>query len=107
MLTEVVEMTLCAKEDGKNFHSEMLNYVERECDNCGVEKFELHSSETSTKGIVEWSRYEYIPTRKYLPDGQQKKKIAFVQKEMNPSQLFNYFKELLMAYPAHSFKAQW
>jgi len=43
----------------------------------------------------------------YLPDGQEKRKIALVQKETPPSELFKYFKELLKVYPGHSFMARW
>ena len=35
-LTEAVEMTLSEKEDRKDFQS--LKCIERECDNCGVDK---------------------------------------------------------------------
>ena len=52
-------------------------------------------------------RYEYVLTGKFLTNGQEKKKIALVQKETPLSELFGYFKELLFEYPRHSFMARW
>lgn len=104
-LTEAVEMSLCPKEEGKDYHN--LKCVQRECEECGVEKFQLLPEETSEEGSVRWSRYEYVPTGKYLPDGQEKKKIALVTKETPPSELFKYFNQLLKEYPSHSFMARW
>ena len=104
-LTELVEMTLCIKEEGKKYHR--LKCIERACEECGVDKFELYPEESSDDGLVRWSRYEYVPTGKYLPDGQEKKKICLVQKETPPSQLFKYFKELLAVYSSHTFVARW
>ena len=42
-----------------------------------------------------------------LATNGQEKKIALVQKEAPPSELFGYFKELLVEYPRHSFMARW
>ena len=42
-----------------------------------------------------------IRTGKFLTNGQEKKKIALMQEE-TPSELFGYFKELLVEYPRHS-----
>ncbi|EDO34354.1 predicted protein [Nematostella vectensis] len=50
--------------------------------------------------------YEYLPTGKFLANGQEKKKIALVPKETPPSEMFTYFKKLLEAYPLHSFMAK-
>ena len=61
----------------------------------------------SKEGSVRWSRYEYVSTGKFLPDGQEKKKISLVQKETSPFQLFSYFTDLLKLYPSHSFMARW
>ena len=33
--------------------------------------------------------------------------VALIQKETLPSELFKYVKELLAAYPSHSFMARW
>ena len=104
-LNEAVEMTLCAKEEGRDYHN--LKCIERMCEDCGVDKFPLLPEESSDNGLVKWSRYEYVPTGKYLPDGTEKKKITLVQKETPPSQLFKYFTDLLAGYPSHNFIARW
>lgn len=104
-LTELVEKTLCPKEEGKMFHN--IKCLERECESCGVETLQLLPEETSSEGSVRWSRYDYVSTGKFLANGQEKKKIALVQKETSPSELFKYFKELLGSYPYHSFMARW
>lgn len=69
--------------------------------------FKLLPADPSDEGSVRWSGYDYIPTGKFLANGQEKKKIALIQKETPPSELFEYFRELLAAYPSHSFMAKW
>ena len=49
----------------------------------------LLPEEMATEGSVCCSRYEYVPTGKFLSNGQEKK-IALVQKETPPSELFKY-----------------
>ena len=95
-LSEAVESTLCP-----------IKCLQRECDQCGVALFKLLPAETSDEGSVRWSRYDYIPTGKFLANGQEKKKIALIQKETPPSELEEYFRELLAAYASHSFMAKW
>ena len=80
--------------------------LERKCTECGVDNIEFLPEETSGEVTVSWSRYEYVSTGKFLTNGQEKK-IALVQKEAPPSELFGYFKELLVEYPRHSFMARW
>ena len=104
-LNEAVEMTLGAKEEGRDHHN--LKCIERMCEDCGVDKFPLLPKESNDNGLVKWSRYEYVPMGKYLPDGPEKKKITLVQKETPPSQLFKYFTDLLAGYPSHIFMARW
>ena len=70
----------------------------------------LSPEELGYNGLVKWSHYEYVPIGKYLPDGKEMKKIALVQKETPPSQLFKYFTDLLdllAEYPSHTFMARW
>ena len=55
-LNETVEMTLCAKEEGKDYHN--LKHIERTCEDCGVDKFSLLPKESSDNGLVKWSRYK-------------------------------------------------
>lgn len=104
-LSEAVESTLCPKPEGSSFHN--IKCLQRECNQCGVALFKLLPAETSDEGSVRWSRYDYIPTGKFLANGQEKKKIALIQKETPPSELFECFRELLAAYPGHSFMAKW
>ena len=70
-LNEAVEMTLCAKEEEK--YCTNLKCIERMCEDCGVDKFPLLPEESSNNGVAKWSRYEYVPTGKYLPDSKEKK----------------------------------
>ena len=104
-VTEASEKTLCPKPDGSTYHS--IECLERTCADCGIDKLVLLPEEISVEGTVTWSRYEYVSTGKLLANGQEKKKIALVQKETPPSELFGYFKELLVEYPSHSFMAKW
>ena len=105
-LTEVAELTLCEKPEGSLYHS--MKCLERKCSNCGVNKFKLLPEEESNEGLqVQWSRYEYVGTGKFLPNGQEKKKITLVRKETAPKELFEYFRKLLEDYPLHSFMAKW
>ena len=104
-VTEAAEKTLCPKPEGINYHN--IKCLERECTECGVDNIDFLPEETSEEVTVSWSRYEYVSTGKFLTNGQEKKKIALVQKEAPPSELFGYFKELLVEYPRHSFMARW
>lgn len=104
-VTECVNLTLCPKQDGASYHN--IKCLERGCTSCGVDAFDLLPEEKSEEGSVHWSRYEYISTGKFLPDGKEKKKISLIQKDTPPVQLFSYFKELLKVYPGHSFMARW
>ena len=95
-LNEAVEMTLCAKEEGRGYRN--VKCIERMCEDCGVDKFPLLPEESSDNGLVKWSCYEYVPTGKYVPDGTEK---------TPPSQLFKYITDVLAGYPSHIFKARW
>ena len=80
---------------------------QREYDQRGEALFKLLPAETPDEGTARWSRYDYIPSGKLLANGQEKKKIALIQKETPLLELFKYFRELLAAYPSHSFMAKW
>lgn len=85
-----------------------MKCLERKCLNCGVNQFKLLPEEESNEGApVQWSRYEYVGTRKFLPNEQEKKRITLVHKETTPKELFEYFRKLLEDYPLHSFMAKW
>ena len=104
-LSEAVESTLCPKPEDAPFHN--IKCLQRECDQCGVALLKLLPEESSDEGSTRWSRYDYIRTGKFLANGQEKKKIALIQKETPPSELFKYFKTLLSVYPSHAFMARW
>lgn len=103
-LTDVAERTLCPQQDGSTYHN--IKCLEHKCDSCGVSKLVL-PEELSNDGRVKWSKYEYIPTGKFLSNGQEKKKIALMPQETSPCELFSYFKKLLAEYSYHSFMAKW
>lgn len=106
-LTEVVELTLCEKPNEGTYHK--LKCLNRECEHCGVDNFELLPEELSedTEEQVIWKHYAYVGTGKFLANGQEKKKIALITKQTAPNELFKYFKGLLQEYPYHSFMAKW
>ena len=105
-LTEAVNLILCAKPEGHSYHK--LKCVNRECSECGISKLELPREEVSEDSTeeVSWKRYQYVPTGKYLSNGQEKKKIALVPMKTQPRELFQYFQGLLKEYPYHSFMAK-
>ena len=102
-VTEPSEKTLSHKPDGSIYHS--IECLERTCADCGIDKLVLLPEEISVEGTITLSRYEYVSTGKLLAMGQEKT-ITYVQKEALPSELFGYFKELLVEYPSHSFMAK-
>ena len=58
-------------------------------------------NEFSERGMVKWRRFGYVETGKLTSSGEKQKKIALVQKETLPKELFQYFIKLLDAYPNH------
>ena len=73
-LTEWLDLTLCPKEDGASYNT--ITCLKSECYSCGVDGFALLPEEMSNKGLVHWYCYEYVSTRKFLHNGQEKKKIS-------------------------------
>lgn len=104
-LTEAVEPTLCPKPEGSEFHKYCC--ISRTCDHCGTYLFRLLPEESSENGSVKWKRFECVASGKVTSSGEQQKKIALVQKETSPKELFLYFIELLDTYPHHQFMAIW
>ena len=104
-LTEAVELTLCPKPEGSEFHKYCC--ISRTCEHCGTHLFRLLPEESSENGSVKWKRFEYVASGKVTSSGEQQKKIALVQKETSPKELFQYFIELLDTYPHHHFMAIW
>lgn len=104
-LSKAVEMTLCPKPEGSEFHK--FGCINRICDNCGTHLFRLLPEESSGSELVKWKCYDYVATGKLTSSGDQQKKIALVQQETAPKELFQYFIKLLEAYPLHQFIAVW
>ena len=104
-LSKAVEMTLCPKPEGSEFHK--FGCINRTCDNCGTHLFRLLPEESSGSELVKWKCYDYVATGKLTSSGYQQKKIALVQQETAPKELFQYFIKLLEAYPLHQFIAVW
>ena len=106
-LTEAADLTLCEKQNDQPYHK--LKCLNRDCDQCGVDKFVLLTEELSedTEEQVIWKHYAYVGTGKFLANGQEKKKIALITKQTPPSELLQYFADLLKEYPYHSFMAKW
>lgn len=80
ILIEEVNLIFCLKFEGQSYYS--LKCFIRECSECGVSKFEFFFEEV-LEGFMEevtWKRYEYVGIGKFLFNGQEKKKIAFVIK---------------------------
>ena len=100
-LNDLVNVTLCEKEDGERLHR--LCCLCRECDNCGVNKLplmaeELDVSETTVK--LKWQAYEYVNVN-------GGRRIQIVTKETPPGELFSKLKLLLVSFPSHQFRSIW
>ena len=104
-LNEAVEMTLCPKPEGSDFHR--LCCIDRSCEECGTHLLKLLPEEQSEEGTTKWKRFDYVLTGKVTASGEPQKKIALVQKETCPKELFQYFIQLLEDYPYHQFMAIW
>ena len=78
-LTEAAEATFSGKRDGSTYRD--IQCVVQKCDKCYLDNLKLLPEETITEGSVRSLQYDYIPTGKYLVNGQEKKKIALVPKE--------------------------
>ena len=79
----------------------------RECENCGIDTFELlpeESDMSETVYRVNWTRYAYTKIRVKSKD---MKKLCLVKKSTSPGEMLNYFKEILVTFPAHQFRANW
>ena len=106
-LTEAVDLTLCEKPNEQTYHN--LKCINRDCDQCGVDKFVLLAEELSEdiEEQVIWKHYAYVGTGIFLANGQEKKKIALITKQTPPNKLFKYFEGLLKEYTYHCFMAKW
>ena len=102
-LSEAVASTLCEKDEEATHHR--LECLIRQCEECGIEKFELSEEEQSTDVLVKWKRYEYVTVQD--KNGEEQRKISLVIKETPVHEMFKYFLDLLDKYTYHSFMAKW
>ena len=89
--------------------AEVLKYccINRTCEHYGTHLFRLLPEENSENESVKWKRFDYVTSGKVTSSGEQQKKIALVQKETSPKELFQYLIELLDTYRHHQFMAIW
>lgn len=60
-ITDLVEETMCNKGDAP-YHK--LACIDRQCEDCGIEKLQLLSEEKDTSlsaSLVTWEKFEYVP----------------------------------------------
>ena len=106
----MVDDTLCPKGDNE-YHK--LVCLRRECSECGVQAVNFSISELNDNGNndsvkCKWSKYEYITLEGCEnADDTPMKKLSIVNKEISPSELVNYLKQLLQNYPYHQFMSCW
>lgn len=67
-LNEAVEMTLCPKPEGSDFHR--LSCIDRSCEECGTHLFKLLPEEQSEEGTTKWKRFDYVLTGKVTASGE-------------------------------------
>ena len=106
-LTDIVQQTLCPKQEGKCYNEKDCLY--RECPHCGVVNFETYHQEEDQSvnaPLVKWEKFEYVVCGKDT-NGKDKKRLRIVSKETSPGEMFKYFKSLLQGFPAHQFRASW
>lgn len=100
-INDLILGTMCKSDSGEPTRK----CRNRECENCGIDKFELLSEESDmseTVYRVNWTRYEYTKIRVKSKDIQE---VMPCQKSTSPCEMFNYFKEILVTFPAHQFRA--
>ena len=103
-LSDAVNTTLCPKPDGSQYHK--IECIRRTCAECGVDKSPLFIEPLPDNvESVSWDRYEYV--RVTVKGNCEKKKLMLVQKKTSPSEMFEYFKDVLHTYTEHQFSALW
>ena len=67
-------MTLCQKPEGSEYHK--IKCLNRECNQCGVQKFHLLPEESSdaTDELVIWKHYAYIGTENFCQMAKKSRK---------------------------------
>lgn len=103
-LSDVIGGTLC--EPAANIRRHKRSCLNRECPDCGVDKINLLPEDLAfDENEVSWERYEYHNiTQK---DSSVLRKLVLVKKSTPPVEMFEYFKHLLICFPAHEFRAKW
>ena len=102
-LSDIVNATICAKEETNGYHSrECLN---RECESCGVDKLHLMKGDFRPQApTINWQKFEYV-TVEQTQEGKEKKKLQLVRKETCPGAMFDNLKMLLHEFSSHQFCA--
>lgn len=104
-MCDLLNCTLCPKNQGQDFHN--LDCIERNCPQCGVQKFKLSENELSCDELapdVEWMCYEYV---KFKFKNTEKKKLCLVKKKTKPGSMFKYFYDILSNFSSHVFRSKW
>ena len=71
-LSEIIQQTLCDKQEGKRYHEKKCLY--RKCSQCGVNNFNTYKQEddqTDSAPLIRWEKFEYVVSGK---DGTGKDK---------------------------------
>ena len=106
-MSDLVNETLCPKKDGSEYHDP--HCLQRNCKNCGIDGFQISDKEkdiTETAPKVKWTKFEYVVIG-VNSDNSEKKKLQLVDKLTTPGGMFSHFKNLLLTYPSHQFRANW
>lgn len=77
----------------------------RKCDDCGVKKLKLLRDEELRDVVVKWKRYDYVIVQD--KNGEERRKIVLINKEILVNEMFKYFLELFDEYIYYFFMVKW
>ena len=99
----MVNQTLCAKEEGAEFHN--MACLKQECPNCGPNTLLIANTEVTSSAIVTWYKFEY---QIYITqDNKETKHLSLVKKQTPPRELISHLVAQLKGFPLHLFTARW
>ena len=93
-LSDLVNQTLCPKQDGKDYHEP--NCLSRKCKKCGINGFKILDEENyigENAPFVKWRKFEYVVIG-VNDDNSQKKKLKLVDKLTPPGEMFSCFRRI-------------
>lgn len=103
-LTNLCNATICPPSANTRQHK--LSCLNRTCDECGVDTITLIPTDfEENNDTVKWEKYEYQNVT--IKGDVSVRKLVLVKKETCPSEMFNYFLQLLQTFPAHQYRAAW